>query len=252
MNKYICLIITLLVSVSCSNAQKVDFYRFKILETYPHDITSYTQGLFFHNGELYESCGQYGESSMRKVDIKSGKAVQRVNFDGRYFLEGSCMINGKLFILTWREGVCFVCDPVTFKETARIPLRGEGWGLTTDGKQLIMSDGSSNIYFKDPRTFADTRTISVTKDGKPVTYLNELEYIDGKIWANVYGQDVIVMIDPKTGVVEGILDCRNILPRRDYTSRTDVLNGIAYNPDTKELYITGKYWPKMFKIKIEK
>jgi glutamine cyclotransferase len=239
--------LVLLLLASCKSGQ-VTYYTCNVEQTLPHDVSSYTQGLFFHEGQLYESTGQYGESTMRRVDLSSGNALQRIDFDPAYFAEGSCILNGKLYILTWMEGVCFVCDPATFEEVGRFNNRHQGWGLTTDGTDLIMSDGSSKLFYMDPETFAEKKSVTVTLNGHQVPYLNELEYIKGKIWANVYGKDQIVIIEPKNGVVEGLLDCRWLRTSFKATSKTDVLNGIAYNPETKEIYLTGKYWPSMFRI----
>ena len=185
----------------CSNAQNVNMYKCKVEGVLNHDASSYTQGLFCHNGDLYESAGQYGESSMRKVDLNTGKVLKRKNFDTKYFVEGSCIVNGNLYILTWQEGTCFVCDPATFDQRGMIRYSGEGWGLTTDGKYLIMSDGSSTLYFLDPESFIAKKSITVTLKGSKMSYLNELEYIEGSIWANVYGADDILIIDPSDGTV---------------------------------------------------
>ena len=238
-----------LSSCACTaSAQNVKTYGFKVEETVPHDVASYTQGLFFHEGQLYESAGQYGESSFRKVDLPTGKVLKRLNFEGRYFVEGSCVLNGRLFILTWQEHECFVYDLASLEKIGTCRYNGEGWGLTTDGKSLIMSDGSSTITFRNPDTFAPERTITVTLRGQKVMYLNELEYIKGEIWANVYGTDQIVRIDPATGQVRAVINLRNILPPQLRRARTDVLNGIAYEPHSGAVYVTGKYWPKMYRI----
>ena len=202
-----------LSSCACTaSAQNVKTYGFKVEETVPHDVASYTQGLFFHEGQLYESAGQYGQSSFRKVDLQTGKVLKRLNFEGRYFVEGSCVLNGRLFILTWQEHECFVYDLASLEKIGTCRYNGEGWGLTTDGKSLIMSDGSSTITFRNPDTFAPERTITVTLRGQKVMYLNELEYIKGEIWANVYGTDQIVRINPQTGAVTGVINCRGLLP----------------------------------------
>lgn len=226
-------------------------YKVKILKTYPHDIHSYTQGLFFHNGVMYETAGQYGESSFRITDYRSGKVKRRWNFRDRYFVEGSCVLGNRIYILTWQEHVCFLFDAKSFKQLGTASYSTEGWGLATDGKELIMSDGSSSLYFMDPSNFLCSRKIQVLMDGKPVEYLNELEYIDGLVWANVYMQDYIIMIDPATGIVKGKIDCSGILQSSMKTASTDVLNGIAYNPLDKSIFITGKYWPLLFRIAIE-
>lgn len=233
-----------------AGAQKVKEYKLQVVETLPHDTRSYTQGLFFHNGELYESCGQYGSSSFRKVELRTGKDLRRLNFDSRYFVEGSCTLGDFLYILTWQERKCFVYDINTFKYLGELYNPREGWGLTTNGKDLILSDGTPHIYFLDPQTFAVRSSRKVTMAGKPLTFLNELEYINGQIWANVYTHDYIVIIDPATGNVTGRIDCKGLLPNSLRKPTTDVLNGIACNPATGEIYLTGKYWPKMYKVKL--
>jgi len=230
-------------------AVKAEVCRCKIVEVLPHDVNSYTQGLFFYKGQLYESSGQYGASFFRKVDLYKGTALQSFNFPDEYFAEGATVLGNLLYILTWQQRVVFVYDINTFKPIKQFfNPREEGWGLTTDGKDLIMSDGSSFLFFMDPATFKEKRRITVKLDGKTIDRLNELEYIKGEIWANVYQEDFILIIDPSTGIVRKVVDCKNILPPSMRTSKTDVLNGIAYNPLTDRIYITGKYWPKMFRI----
>lgn len=223
-------------------------YTLKVLESYPHDVSGYTQGLFFHNGILYESTGQYGSSSFRKVDLYSGNVESRIDFPSNYFIEGSCVIDGRVYILTWYEEVCFVYDIETYTPLAQFRYSGQGWGLTTDGESLIMSNGSSVISFRDPMTFLETRSVKVKLEGREISYLNELEYIDGKIWANVYGLDYILIIDPSSGNVEGRVDCRGLLDPHYKNSDVDVLNGIAFNQEEGAIYLTGKYWPKLYRI----
>lgn len=246
--RVIAAIITSLLLLSCTEA-KVREYRLEIVAEYPHDTDSYTQGLFFHDGQMYESTGVHGKSTFRKVDMETGKALERLNFDQKYFLEGSVVFGDNLYILTWESKVAFIYDAATleYKSTWKYPR--EGWGITTDGKQLIASDGSANLFFMNDQ-FALDRKQLVTIDGRPVRWLNELEYINGKVWANVYTSDEIVIINPKNGKVEGVIDCRGLLPRELYTADTDVLNGIAYNPDTKKVYLTGKNWPKLYEVRI--
>jgi len=227
-------------------------YRLKLLEVLPHDVNSYTQGLFFYNQQLYESVGQYKESAFRKVDILKGTTLKSIKFPDEFFVEGSTVIGDKLFILTWRERVVFVYDINTFKQIGTLFNPREGWGLTTDGKQLIMSDGSSTLYYLNPDNFKEISKIEVRLNEKKLDQINELEYINGEIWANVYQTDIILIINPSNGIVKATVDCRNLLPENLKTSKTDVLNGIAYNPVTKQIYITGKLWPKMYRIQIIK
>lgn len=225
-------------------------YKLKVEESYRHDLSAYTQGLFIHDGMMYESTGQHGESSFRKVDVASGKVLQRIQLPSRYFGEGSCVFEGRAYLLTWHSQVCFVYDIGSFAKLAELRYTGEGWGLATDGTDLIMSDGSSKICFRDPLTFLEKRSVTVKLEGREVDYINELEYIDGKIWANVYGQDQIVIINPKNGKVEGTVDCGGLLESRYKSKNTDVLNGIAYNPENGAIYLTGKYWPRLYKISL--
>ena len=242
------LVALMLTLYSCAPAG-VQQYKLEVINEYPHDTEAYTQGLFFQDGKIQESTGVYGHSSFRKnVNLESGSCERKLDFESKYFIEGSCVLDGELFILTWREAVVFVYDAATleFKRAHRYPR--QGWGLTTDGKQLIASDGSSRLYFFD-KQFKLLRKIEVTMDEKPVLYLNELEWIDGKIWANVYQEDYIVIINPDNGKVEGKVDCRGLLPRSLRTRDTDVLNGIAC--DGQRIFLTGKYWPRLYEIRLK-
>ena len=246
-----CLFAILLMSLlvgSCADAS-VSQYKLEVVAEYPHDTESYTQGLFFHEGQMYETTGLRGKSTLRKVDVTTGKPVVKYDFSDKYFVEGSVVFNDNLYILTWDSKVAFVydADSLKYKSTWKYPR--EGWGITTDGKQLIASDGSSMLYFMDDK-FSLKRRVYVKYEDRPVRWLNELEYIEGKIWANVYTTDEIVIINPKDARVEGIVDCRGLLPKEMYTPDTDVLNGIAYNPDTGKIYLTGKNWPKMYEVKL--
>lgn len=248
MRNLISVLVLLLMLVSCADAN-VRRYRVEVVAEYPHDTESYTQGLFFHKGEMYETTGLRGKSTLRKVDIITGEPEKRLNFDKKYFVEGSVVFKDNLYILTWDSKVAFVygADSLDYKSTWSYPR--EGWGLTTDGKQLIASDGSATLFFMD-EDFALKKRVVVKYEDRPVRWLNELEYIDGRIWANVYTTDEIVIINPKDGRVEGIIDCSGLLPRSLYTSQTDVLNGIAYNPVTGRIYLTGKNWPKLYEIEL--
>lgn len=237
-----------LLLVSCADAT-VRNYNLEIVAEYPHDTQSYTQGLFFHEGEMYETTGLHGKSTLRKVELTTGAPLVKLNFDKKYFIEGSVVFGDKLYILTWDSKVAFVygADSLDYKSTWSYPR--EGWGLTTDGKHLIASDGSATLFFMDGN-FALQRRVVVKYEDRPVRWLNELEYIDGKIWANVYTTDEIVIINPKNGMVEGVIDCRGLLPKSLCTSQTDVLNGIAYNPETGKIYLTGKNWPKLYEVRL--
>ena len=232
---------------ACSTAAKVREYRVKVVKEYPHDPSAYTQGLFFHGGKLYESTGQYGTSSFRTVDLQTGKALTSMQFNRTYFVEGSVIFGDDLYILTWMNKVVFKYDPatLTYRSTQGYPR--EGWGLTTDGKSLIASDGTANLYFMDASLKVE-KTLPVKMNGRPVRFLNELEWIDGKIWANVYTTDLIVIIDPKSGAVEATVDCSGLLPQSLRDGNTDVLNGIAY--DGKHIYLTGKNWKRLYQIEL--
>lgn len=242
------LLISLLIALACTDAG-VKEYRLEVVAEYPHDTGSYTQGLFFHDGQMYESTGLHGKSTFRKVDVETGEALEKLNFDKKYFVEGSVIWNGNLYILTWESRVAFIYDAETLEYKSSWKYPREGWGITTDGKHLIASDGTANLYFMD-ENFAQKKKVLVTIDDRPVRFLNELEYIDGKIWANVYTADEIVIIDPKDGRVEGVIDCRELLPKELRTPDTDVLNGIAYDEKTGKIYLTGKNWPKIYEIKL--
>lgn len=245
-----CLVVIVLslFASSCVNA-KVRQYKAQVVAEYPHDRTSYTQGLFFYEGQMYESTGLNGKSTFRKVDIRTGKALYRLNFDRWYFLEGSVEKDGNIYMLTWQNNVAFVYDAKTLKYKKSYSYPREGWGLTTDGKSLIASDGSANLYFLDD-DFRTARKVTVRLNGRPVNDLNELEYIDGKIWANVYLTDLIVIVNPADGNVEATVDCSGLLPSRLRYDDTDVLNGIAYNPQNGKIYLTGKNWCRLYEIKL--
>ena len=234
--------------LSCSDA-KVKVYGIEVVAEYPHDTDAYTQGLYFDEGKLYESTGLHGKSTFRKVDLESGEVIKRLDFDKKYFVEGSVRFKDNIYILTWDSRIAFVYDAKTLEYKSSWKYPREGWGLTTDGRQLIASDGSANLYFLD-ENFAQKDKKLVTIENRPVRWLNELEYIDGKVWANVYTTDEIVIINPKTGKVEGVVDCRGLLPKSLRKPSTDVLNGIAYNPETRKIYLTGKNWPKLYEIKL--
>ncbi|MFT6501440.1 MAG: glutamine cyclotransferase [Crocinitomicaceae bacterium] len=225
----------------------------KIVNTYSHDITSYTQGLEFYKGRLFEGTGQNGQSKISEINLDGESVGNTIKLDGTYFGEGITIIDGILFQLTYRKGLCFT---YSIEDTLQI-LPGdfsyagqEGWGLCNDGKSLIMSDGSERITFRNPKTFQIEKTIDVYNDRGALTQLNELEYINGKIYANVYQTNLIVAIDPETGKILEQINCDNLEVQG--RGNGDVLNGIAYNPETGKTYLTGKFWPKMFEVEFTK
>lgn len=226
---------------------------YTIVNTYPHSTSSYTQGLEFHNGILYEGTGQYGESKLLKTDFRTGKSTQSSVLDAKYFGEGITIFNNKIYQLTWQEQTGFVYDLATFtkEKTFSYFKTIEGWGLTHDNQYLYQSDGSETIYKLDPNTLKEVSKINVYSLDTKVKELNELEWIDGKIWANVYQKSIVVIINPENGAVEGILNFAELEKKITRLPDTDVLNGIAYNPTTKTVFITGKKWDKMFEIKLK-
>ena len=231
------ILLPLALALLCAGCSaRVKQYKVEVVKEYPHDTGAYTQGLFFDGGRFFESTGQFGESSFREVELATGKVLSKMNFQQKYFGEGSVMLGGNLYILTWLNKVAFVYDAKTleYKQTYSYPR--EGWGLTTDGKSLIASDGSARLYF--------------LMDGRSMRNLNELEYIDGKVWANVYMTDLIVIINPTDGTVEASIDCSGLLPQKLREPRTDVLNGIAQDPATGKIYLTGKYWPRLYEVRL--
>lgn len=227
-------------------------YTYVVRNTYPHLTTSYTQGLQFTDGELWEGTGEYGHSVLQRLDLATGKADVKVRLPRSEFGEGITLLNGEIYQLTWMNNTAHVYDRETLRKIRDFRYPGEGWGLTTDGKKLYMSDGTAYIHVLDPATFSRERSIPVTYEGQSVEMLNELEWIDGKIWANVYTTDQIVLIDPATGVVGGVVDLTGLLPESDRTAQTDVLNGIAYDAATERIFVTGKRWDKLFEIEIVK
>lgn len=247
--KALCGIIVSLFVCACSQAQ-VKEYTVKVVKEYPHSRDAYTQGLFFHEGVLYETTGQYGESAIRKVDLATGQSLEEKKLSRKYFGEGSAILNGELYILTWTNRVAFRYDPSTLTYRSTLSWPREGWGLTGNGKQLIASDGSSTLYFLDAKLQVQ-RKLGVTLNGRPLRYLNELEWIDGKIWANVYTTDSVVIINPSDGKVEALIDCAGLLPAKLRTRTTDVLNGIAVDGEG-HVYLTGKNWPRLYRIELVK
>jgi glutamine cyclotransferase len=224
---------------------------FTIVKSFPHDRTAFTQGLLWHDGALYESTGLEGKSTIRRVDLASGKVLQQQRQTDEIFSEGLALTGNKLIQISWKNQRAFVYDLKTFEKLGEWSYQGEGWGLTSDGHDLIMSDGSQFLTWRDPQTFEEKKRVAVTLDGKPLRNLNELEWINGEVWANVWQTDYIARIDPQTGVVKSYLDCRNLLGANLRQGGEDVLNGIAYDPQSKRIFITGKLWPRLFEIKLK-
>lgn len=218
---------------------------------FPHARDAFTEGLLWDNGALYESTGIEGQSTLRKVDLQSGAVLQNVKLPNNIFGEGLALANNKLYQLTWQTKVGYVYDFPTFKKLSNFSYSNEGWGLTFDGTSLIQSDGTATITFRDPATFKATRRITVTRNGTALKNINELEWIDGKIWANVWQTDNIVVINPQTGVIESQLDMTGLLGAADRNGTEDVLNGIAYDATNKRIFVTGKYWPKLYWIRVD-
>ena len=225
-------------------------YTFRVIKSYPHDIDAYTQGLFYKDGFLYEGTGQYGSSTVRKVELETGKVIQSINIDRKHFGEGITLINDKIYQLTWTSEVGFVYDFATFKQVKTINYNTQGWGLTTNNKDLIMSDGSNTIHFMEPENFVETKHLEVFDNKGSVDQLNELELINGDLYANVYQTDLIVIINPETGMVKGVIDFKGLLKDSDRTNQVDVLNGIAWDETGKRLFVTGKLWPKLYQVEI--
>jgi glutaminyl-peptide cyclotransferase len=221
---------------------------YKVLNTYPHDRMAFTEGLVIDGGALYESTGLNGRSSLRRVDLESGKVLQSVPLDQQYFGEGVTTWKDQIVQLTWQSHVGFVYDKATFKLLKTFNYPGEGWGLTHDDQSLIMSDGTPTIHFLDPVTLQETKRITVTDKGQPIVNLNELEYVHGEILANVWQTDHIARIAPDTGAVIGWIDLAGLLSQADRQQPVDVLNGIAYDAVRDRLFVTGKLWPKLFEI----
>lgn len=225
-------------------------YSYRVVNDYPHDIRSFTQGLAYHDGYLYESTGQYGRSTLREVELETGEVLRSLNLDRELFGEGLCVHDGNLYQLTWKSRVGFIYDIETFRVLRRVHYQTEGWGLTSDGSNLLKSDGSHYIYLLEPQYFSETGRIEVYDHNGRVDNLNELELIDGVIYANIFGADDIVMIEQKTGRVVGVIDLTGILAARYHHSNLDVLNGIAYDHDNDRLFVTGKNWPRLFEIEL--
>jgi glutaminyl-peptide cyclotransferase len=228
-------------------AQEVGY---EVVNKFPHDPGAFLQGLVWYNG-FFESTGQFGRSSLRRVEPPTGKVLQQVNLDSQYFGEGLAMVDNRLIQLTWQSHRGFVYDRDSFKQLREFNYDTEGWGLTYDGKSLILSDGTNVLTFIDPDSFKPTRKLSVRFNGAALRDLNELEYIDGEIWANVWHSDRIVLIDPGSGQVKSYLNLAGILPDDEKSDPEAVLNGIAYDAQGKRIFVSGKLWPRIFEIRLK-
>lgn len=227
----------------------VPVYGYEVVRVWPHDRTAFTQGLAWHEGDLLESTGRY-PSTVRRVRLEDGAVLDLEVLDTAYFGEGLTEIGGRVLTLTWRNGKGFIWDAADLSPQGEFAYAGEGWGLTDDGTRLILSDGTPVLRFLDPDTLAETGRTPVTLEGRPVGHINELEWIDGEVFANVWRTDLIVRIDPATGHVTGIIDLTGLLPDRSGMGGDDVLNGIAWDPDGRRLFVTGKNWPSLFEIRL--
>lgn len=255
-------VLAAIVSSSSAQAQRISqlpghaakappVYGYQVVHSYPHDPEAFTQGLVYKNGFLYESTGLQGQSTVRKVELKTGRVLQQAGLPDALFGEGITIWEERLIGITWQSQFGYVLDVQTFKPQARFSYPGEGWGLTNNSTEVIMSDGSEELRFLDPKTLRELRRLAVSAAGKPVTQLNELEWVEGEVWANIWQTDRIARIDPKSGQVTGWIDLTGLLSAAERRqSQADVLNGIAYDPQTKRIFVTGKLWPKLFEIKL--
>jgi glutamine cyclotransferase len=245
------ILIAAVLAAAASAQAALPVYTYTVVKSYPHDTGAFTEGLFFHQGYLYESTGLEGGSSVRKVELETGKVVGGVTLPREIFGEGIVDWNDKIIGLTWKNQIGYVLDMDGFAFKGRFNYPGEGWALTRDDTQIYMSDGTSELRVLDPNTLTEKRRIRVTAEGKPVDQLNELEWVEGEIYANIWQTDRIARIDPKTGKVTAWIDLKGLLSAADRKGRqVDVLNGIAYDAATKRLWVTGKMWPKLYEIKL--
>ena len=231
-------------------SQKSKELEYEIIKIIPHDKNSYTQGLLIYKDNIIESSGQYGKSFIRKSKLYDNQVINQVDIDDNFFAEGISIYNNKLYMLTWKSNKGLIYDLDSFKKIGEFEYQTEGWGLSTYEDKLLMSDGTEKIYFRDPESFKILNMIEVYDDNGKIENINELEIINGKLFCNVYGEDIILIIDLKTGRVEGKINLENLFTRKNYNDKIDVLNGIAYNKINNSIIVTGKWWPSMYEIKI--
>ena len=253
----ILILVAVIIVIKCATAPASSlpdtlstYMTYEVIKVYPHDPAAFTQGLIYLDGYLYESTGLYGSSSLRKVDLETGEVLMQIDLPSQYFAEGLTDWQDTLVQLTWREGAGFVYSLTDFSLLTQFEYATEGWGLTRDENQLILSDGTDQLFFLDPETFTYTNSVTVTWEGAGVQRLNELEMIGGEVFANIWQTDDIIRIDPVSGDVTGWIDLSGILPESERTDTTGVLNGIAYDPHHDRLFVTGKNWPHLYEIRL--
>ncbi|MBR4995538.1 MAG: glutaminyl-peptide cyclotransferase [Alistipes sp.] len=262
MKRVLCAVILSVMVVACSSQPKRNTtslpqiaeparYTYTVKAVYPHLTSSYTQGLQFVDGVMWEGTGEWGKSVLQKIDLQSGQAEVLARLPKSEFGEGITVLGDRVYQLTWTNNKVHIYD-LQGNHQKDLRYMGEGWGLTSDGESLYMSNGTADIYKVNPETFKRESKITVTMRGEVLNYLNELEWIDGKIWANVYTTDYVVIINPQTGVVEAVIDFKGLLKEEDITDKTDVLNGIAYDAEGGRIFVTGKSWNKLFEVEIVK
>lgn len=237
-------------TVSALAQDQIPRYGYRVVNTYPHNIEAFTQGLFFHDGFLYEGTGKRGLSSLSKQNLDDASVLQSHSLSSRYFGEGIEIVGDKIFQLTWQSHMVFEYDAETFEQLGTHYNATEGWGLAFDGEQLILSDGSADLQFLNPENFTPTSRVTVTLNGNPINNLNELEFIGGEVWANVWQTDFIVRIDPATGVINSIVDLSGLSEQTELGSAEAVLNGIAWDNEQERLFVTGKHWANLFEIEL--
>jgi len=253
MKLLLCLLAIMAPPLAMAKEAAIPVYGYEVVRSYPHDPNAFTQGLLYKAGVLYESTGLEGRSSVRKVRLETGEVLQSTRLPAEVFGEGLVDWGERLMVLTWQHQTGFVLDLQSFAPIKRFSYAGEGWGMTRNNRELIMSDGTAELRMLDPQSLAETRRLKVTAQGRPVTQLNELEWVDGEIYANIWQTDRIARIDPKSGQVLGWIDLGGLLPRSERAqSQADVLNGIAYDPINRRLFVTGKLWPKLYEIRLVK
>lgn len=244
------LLLTLLWVSSATPAEPAQLYTYRVVNIYPHDAKAFTQGLAFDNGFLYEGTGLHGQSTLRKVELKTGRVIKRFQLPSRFFGEGITVLGEHIIQTTWRSNVAFVYDKRSFELRQTFVYPTEAWGLTHNGRHLILSDGTATLRYLDPRTFREVDRVEVYDGENPVLHLNELEFVRGEILANVWKTDRIARIAPESGRVTAWIDLSGILKAADHSDAVDVLNGIAYDPKNDRLFVTGKLWPRLFEIEI--